>query len=161
VSPFVGATVSLLKGGIVLRGAYTDARGAFAIRRVPLGRYTVRVTAVGREPCRANNVLVSAGKEVVLLISIEESFVDADAVVVAYDRPSDATITSSDLATMSARTFNVEDTKRYAGALGDPSRMGQNLAGVAGASDSRNDVVTLPICEWARNWRYRNQVCCR
>lgn len=140
-TPIVGATVSVLKGGAVVRGAYTDARGAFAIRRVPLGRYTVRVTAVGREPYRADNVLVSAGKEVVLPITIEESFVAANAVVVTYDRSSDATITNSDMATVSARTFNVEDTKRYAGSLGDPSRMAQNFAGVVGANDSRNDIV--------------------
>ncbi|HEY5824589.1 MAG TPA: TonB-dependent receptor, partial [Cyclobacteriaceae bacterium] len=32
-------------------------------------------------------------------------------------------------------------TKRYAGSLGDPSRMAANFAGVVGGNDSRNDIV--------------------
>jgi hypothetical protein len=45
------------------------------------------------------------------------------------------------MATVSARQFSVEETNRYAGSRGEPSRMASNFAGVQGADDSRNDIV--------------------
>lgn len=45
------------------------------------------------------------------------------------------------MTTVSARSFNIEETKKYAGALGDPSRMAANFAGVVSGKDSLNDIV--------------------
>jgi len=72
---------------------------------------------------------------------MNESYISSKEVTVVSSRDEDVMITNSEMATVSARAFNVEDTKRYAGALGDPSRMAQNFAGVVGANDSRNDIV--------------------
>jgi len=84
---------------------------------------------------------VTSGKEVVLSLTMNESYISSKEVTVVSSRDEDVMITNSEMATVSARAFNVEDTKRYAGALGDPSRMAQNFAGVVGANDSRNDIV--------------------
>lgn len=45
------------------------------------------------------------------------------------------------MATVSARSFTVEETSRYAGSLNDPSRMAANYAGVSSTSDARNDII--------------------
>ena len=45
------------------------------------------------------------------------------------------------LATVSARTFTVEETERYAGSRNDVARMAANYAGVMGVDDSRNDII--------------------
>ena len=45
------------------------------------------------------------------------------------------------MTTVSARSFSVEESKRYAGSLNDVSRMAQNFAGVQGGNDSRNDII--------------------
>src|SRR5690606_33854298 len=42
---------------------------------------------------------------------------------------------------VSARTFNMHETKRYAGSLGDPARMATNFAGVVSTNDTRNDII--------------------
>ena len=47
----------------------------------------------------------------------------------------------NEVATVSAREFSVQETNRYAGSRGEPSRMASNFAGVQGADDSRNDIV--------------------
>ena len=70
-----------------------------------------------------------------------ESYTTVEAVGVEYDRITDVAVTNNEFVTVSGRPFNTEDTKRYAGALGDPSRMAANFAGVTGANDSRNDIV--------------------
>lgn len=48
---------------------------------------------------------------------------------------------NNEMALVSAKTFNVEETQRYAGSRNDPARMASNFAGVQGADDSRNDIV--------------------
>ncbi|HEY4656603.1 MAG TPA: TonB-dependent receptor, partial [Cyclobacteriaceae bacterium] len=45
------------------------------------------------------------------------------------------------VALTSSRNFSVEDTKRYAGSLGDPARMVSAFAGVTGGSDENNALV--------------------
>lgn len=140
-APLSGITVRLIGPDSAVRGAYTDTKGRFKVQRIPVGRYVVTAQGVGREPVRIDNVLVTSGKEVVLTLAMNETFVTSDQVTVTASRNDDVMITNSEMAVVSARAFNVEDTKRYAGALGDPSRMAANFAGVVGANDSRNDIV--------------------
>lgn len=140
-APVVGASIAIIVDGKVLKGAIAERLGAFRVKSVPVGRINVRVTAVGYDPYLNENILVTSGKEVVLTIALTESYSTSQKVEVVYDRELDAATTNNEFATVSARAFNTEDTKRYAGSLGDPSRMAANFAGVIGANDARNDIV--------------------
>lgn len=137
-SPLIGATVAVENSSL---GTVTDLDGQFVLVGVPLGRQTLKITFVGYEGRTLPNVLVTAGKENVLEISLTESVTTMGEVVVTYDRKQDKTVTNNELTTVSGRSFNLEDTKRYAGSLGDPSRMAANFAGVSSGNDSRNDIV--------------------
>lgn len=141
-SPVIGASVLLIRdaGGSPV-GAFTDVRGDFAIAGVPMGRQSFQITMVGYESQSLSNIVVTAGKEVVLNVTLTESVQNLDEVVVIADRKNDKTKTNNELSLVSGRSFNVDDTKRYAGALGDPSRMAANFAGVVSGDDSRNDIV--------------------
>jgi hypothetical protein len=69
---------------------------------------------------------------------MEEDLKILDEVVVkAYSKNK----TINDLATISARTFSMEEVNRYAGGRGDPARLAANFAGVSAPDDSRNDIV--------------------
>lgn len=48
--PLQGVSVALLAAGDVRAGTATDADGAFLLRRIPAGRYTLRLQFVGYEP---------------------------------------------------------------------------------------------------------------
>lgn len=139
--PLTGITIKMKGADSVMRGTYTDGKGRFRVQKLPVGRYVVMAQGAGREPIRIDNVLVTAGKETVLNIAMNETFIAASELTIVSNRDEDVMITNSDMAVVSARAFNVEDTKRYAGSLGDPSRMAANFAGVVGANDSRNDIV--------------------
>ncbi len=140
-SPLSGASVVVIDSGKVLKGAYVRKDGTFRITGIPIGRRVVRVTMVGYDQYLNDNVLVTQGKEVDLSVQLSEAYTNTKQVDVVYDRLTDDAVTNSEYTSVSARAFNLEDTKRYAGALGDPSRMAQNFAGVVGANDSRNDIV--------------------
>ena len=141
-TPVIGASILLVReAGASPVGAVTDTRGDFTIAGVPVGRQSFQVTMVGYEPQRLSSVVVTAGKEVVLNVTMTEAVQNLDEVVVTADRKNDKTKTNNELSLVSGRSFNVDDTKRYAGALGDPSRMAANFAGVVSGDDSRNDIV--------------------
>ncbi len=139
-SPLIGVNVTVLADQQAF-GSATDVQGVYRIDQVPLGRQTLRISYIGYEEQVIPNIIVTAGKEIILNITLRESVSQLNELVVTANTRDDKTATNNDLAMVSARSFNVDDTKRYAGALGDPSRMAANFAGVVGGDDSRNDIV--------------------
>lgn len=138
-SPLIGATVVLV--GQQTLGTVTDEYGNFRLTGVPLGRQAIQVSYTGYETKVVPDIIVTAGKEVGLTISLVESINKLNEVTVVHNRSSDPDRTNNDMAMVSARSFNIGDTKKYAGSIGDPSRMAANFAGVVSGNDSRNDIV--------------------
>lgn len=138
-APLTGAVIVLV--GAASTGTVTDIDGNFFLAGVPIGRQSVKVSYTGYEDRVMNDILVTAGKEVHIDVSMQERLHKLDEVTVSYSRSKDKTRTNNEMAQVSARSFNVDETKRYAGALGDPSRMAANFAGVISGNDSRNDIV--------------------
>ncbi len=151
-SPLVGATVSL-PGSSPFLGTVTDADGRFRLINVPVGRIRVKITSVGYEDLLLNEVVLNAGKEVVLDLPLTESVINLNEVKVAYNRSEDRLVTNNENVTVSGRPFNAAETARYAGSFGDPSRMAANFAGVSGANDSRNDIVVRGNSPASLLWR--------
>lgn len=129
-SPLPGATI-IIAHSDPLVGTTSDADGRFRLENVPVGRYDVVITYIGFEPRVMREVLVTAGRGVVLDVALRESLTTADEVVVtagsAVSQPLDP------LAVVGARLISVEQTSRYAGALDDPARLVGTMAGAAGA----------------------------
>lgn len=140
-SPLIGVTVRIRVDSARVLGSVTDIYGSFRIEQVPLGRQTVIVSYISYETQTLSNVMVTAGKEVILDITLQESVTELSEITVTADIHDDKTATNNELAIVSGRSFNTEDTRRYAGAIGDPSRMAANFAGVVGGNDARNDIV--------------------
>ncbi len=151
-APLPGANVVLV-GSDPLVGTSTDADGRFRLTKVPVGRIRLKITLVGYEDLMLGEVLVNAGKETVLELALTESLRQLAEVTVAYKRAEDRTVANNELAVVSARPFNSAETIRYAGSLGDPSRMAANFAGVSGANDTRNDIVVRGNSPASLLWR--------
>ena len=134
----VGASVIIL-GSDPLIGTTTDLNGKFIIEGLKLGRHSLRISYIGYLERRISNISLSSGKQIVLTIELEESVNKLD--MVTIKAKSNKTQTISKMATVSARTFSVEETERFAGSLGDPSRMASHYAGVAMVNDKRNDII--------------------
>ena len=139
-APLAGVVVTV-QNSQPMRGGVTDENGHFSIDSVSLGRHSLKLSYMSYEEKVINDIEVTAGKEVNLNISMMEAVHSLAGVTVKYDRSRDKNRTINDMALTSARSFNVDETKQYAGALGDPSRMAANFAGVVAGNDSRNDIV--------------------
>ena len=125
--PLIGATVVVVDSD-PLQGASTDAAGRFVLQSVPLGRQTLQVRYLGYELRVLPNVLVHAGQETVLGVALQEQVVEGSEVVVQAVMRDGQPL--NDMAAVSARSFSVEETRRYAGAVDDPARLAAAFAGV-------------------------------
>jgi hypothetical protein len=134
--PLIGAVVNISNTTI---GASTDVDGNFFIDKITPGRYQLSVEYIGYKSISVPNILVTSGKETELDIQLEENIEALEEVVVKATIDKDKTI--NEMATISARTFSIEEVNRYSGGRNDASRMVSNFAGVATANDSRNDIV--------------------
>ncbi|TDB62274.1 TonB-dependent receptor [Arundinibacter roseus] len=150
-SPVVGATVVVV-GSSPLVGTTTDSNGNFRLS-LALGRATLKITYTGYEEVLVPDVVINAGKEVILDLSMTEAFTSLNEVTVTYNRNDDPTVANNEMATVSTRSFSPSETLRYAGSLGDPSRMAANFAGVSGANDARNDIVVRGNSPASVLWR--------
>lgn len=140
--PLIGATVQLLDPAApeqILSRTVTDAEGRFALRNVPVGRQLLRVTYLGYEPLRVPNIRVTAGKEAMLDLRMQESLASVGEVVITARSDKDRPV--NDLATISARVFDTEQVLRYSGGRNDVAKLVANFAGVAANNDARNDII--------------------
>lgn len=137
-TPIPGATVALISVSPV-RGVLTEPDGTFRLADVPVGRQTVKISFVGYRDALLTNVVLDAGKELVLTIGLEESVAQLSEVTVKPTVEKDKPL--NEMANVSARTFSVEETQRFAAAVNDPARMATAYAGVVGADDGNNTIV--------------------
>ena len=136
--PLFGATIGLI-GSDPFLGSIADMEGYFTIENVPIGRQALVVQYVGYKNQTLPNVLVTAGKQVVLQIKMEESVEKLDEIVVTANANKDLPI--NELAKVSARTFSLEEVTRFSGGRNDVARLAASFAGVSAPDDSRNDIV--------------------
>ena len=145
-----GATVVVLDSDPII-GTTTDLDGRFRLENVPLGRQQLQVSFIGYKPSVVPNVLVTAGKEVVLEIALVASVESLKEVVITGDRSKDRP--TNELAKVSARTFSLEEVTRYSGGRNDVARLATNFAGVSAANDARNDIVVRGNSPTGLLWR--------
>ncbi len=147
--PLPGATVVVLNSDPI-QGTTTDADGNFRFEKLLTGRTEIQVSMVGYHPVVLSNLLLTTGRELVVNINLEEQVIALGGIEITAansDQP------RNEMAITSARSFTVEQTERYAGSLGDPSRMAQNFAGVSSAGDQRNDIIIRGNSPQGLLWR--------
>jgi len=136
--PLIGAKVQVYTADSTKKyRALTGPSGEFTISNVPVGKHELVVTFLMYDT-KTITIEVNSGKETVVDIPIQESFVEKAAVVVTGRKKGEVI---NELALISAQQFSVSETDRYPGSRSDPARMASNFAGVGGADDSRNDIV--------------------
>lgn len=149
-STIPGANI-ILVGTNPLIGTTSDENGYFKLTNVPIGRVSLTISFIGYMTVNLSNLNLSNGKELILTIEMEEQITTAKEVVITGN--ADKTKTINEMTTVSARTFSVEETQRFAGARNDVSRMATNFAGVSTANDAVNDIVIRGNSPGGLLWR--------
>jgi hypothetical protein len=148
--PLVGATV-LLAGTTPAKGTLTDQSGQFLLEQIPLGRSTLELRLMGYESRQVSNIVVDAGREVVLELFLQEATTQLKEVVVtASENKGEA---QNDMALLSGRSISLDETKRYAGGFNDPAMILSNFAGVTNNSTGSNEVIVRGNSPKYVQWR--------
>lgn len=137
-SPLFGANIVILDSE-PFKGAISDEEGYYVIHEVKLGRIDVKVTYLGYEERVISNVMVGSGKEVLINAELTESLTQIEGVEITGRK--NAGLLNDEMSVISARSFSVEETKRYAGSFDDPARMASAFAGVNSNPEGNNDIV--------------------
>ncbi len=133
-----GATI-IIQGTDPIIGGSTDMDGYFRIENVPVGRYNIIISYVGYKSVTIPEVIVNSGKEKCITIELIEKVNKINEVVIKAHVNKDQPINS--MASLSARSFSVEETRRYAGSLDDPGRMASSFAGVTTTHLGDNSII--------------------
>jgi len=136
--PLPGANIVLLDTSPII-GTVSNTDGKFTLKGIDVGFVSLRISFMGYKTVEIMNRELRTAKALFLNVFMEEMIITGDEVVITAGVDKRASINT--MATVSSRTFSVEETRRYAGSRGDVARMASNYAGVQGASDSRNDIV--------------------
>lgn len=134
-TPIIGATIVVQNS---TKQTQTDNSGNYLLNDMAPDRYEIKVSFSGYKEVIIPNVIVTSGKEVILDITMEDEFNKLNEVVV---KASNKAGTINKLASVSARTFSMEEVNRFAGGRSDVARLAANFAGVSTPDDSRNDIV--------------------
>lgn len=133
----VGVSVSLLADESI--GTTTDLNGDYALENVPLGRQQFKFSYIGFQTVITEGFIVSSTRTANINIELEEGVILENVQIIA-DGNANAPI--NELATVSARSFSVEETERIPAGVNDMGRMALSYPGVQqGGDDTENDII--------------------
>jgi hypothetical protein len=134
-----------------LLGTVSDEKGEFVLHGIPVGRYTLKASFIGYETVTIPDVLVGSAREISLEIKLSEIAYKLDEIMV---RPKTAKGTPlNEMATVSSRSFSLEEGKKYPATIDDPGRMALVYAGVSSADDASNEIVVRGNSPNGLMWR--------
>jgi len=152
LQPMPGANVYIYQGDTIAYGGTSDIDGNYKLENVPVGRHFVYCTYIGYEGWKSGYIELTSAKEFVLNIQLIESAITADAVVIMAKKMGSAPL--NEYVSLSARSFNVEETQRFAGSINDPGRMALSLPGVQfSQQDNENTIVVRGNSPLGILWR--------
>ena len=149
-SPLPGANIVLVNSDPLI-GTTSDANGHFRLTGIPIGKRQITVTYLGYTPFNSEDLIVSSGKETFITVQLRESVLTSKEVEIHGDYRKYEAINK--MATVSVRSFSVDETFRFAGSYNDPARMAANFAGVTSGVDNRNDIIVRGNSPMGLQWR--------
>ncbi len=146
--PLSDCTVILSNDTAAIHASRSSLIGEFKMDQIPIGRYRLKVMAEGYLSVDIPGIIVNTGREVVLTCALDEEKA-GDGTKMNIAKLS----AMNEMATVSTKTFDLEETGRYPGSRDDPARMVANYPGVRGADDSRNDIIVRGNSPNGLRWR--------
>lgn len=133
--PLPFANIIVMDSDPVIADA-ADMDGNFLLKKVKVGRHTIKISMIGYNTYVIKEMLVNSGQEMNLEIGMQKSTIELDDVIISVSKETPL----NSMATVSGRQFTVEETQRYAGGMDDPARLVSSFAGVANPSLTSNGI---------------------
>ncbi|WP_341225956.1 TonB-dependent receptor [uncultured Arcticibacterium sp.] len=143
-TPLEKATVRIIGSDLNTK---TDEDGTFIFQKVPTGRLELEISMVGYSKQVVKELVLTANKELVLTILLEESTRDLEGVTVTAASP------NLSGAKTSLQSITVEQVMRFPATFFDPARLALSFPGVANANDQANGMSIRGNNPTGLQWR--------
>lgn len=117
-----------LAGEGVSRETSSDSNGVYRFSNVPVGSYQLGCQVEAYQPYIKDQLFISAHKERIVNIRLTPSLYAMDEVILVPGRSRGTTL--NEMASVSTWTFEIEETRKFAGGLDDPTRLAANFPGI-------------------------------
>lgn len=148
--PIVGAAV-YLSDKMDEFNAVTDFDGRFEIKEVPVGRISLECRYIGYETWLSEEINLTSGSALILQVELLETAYTTETVTISARSRGGEPL--NEMTLVSARSFTVEETSRYASSVNDPGRMAMGFPGVQPSRDTRNDIIIRGNSPAGMLWR--------
>jgi hypothetical protein len=118
-------------------GTSADVEGAFHIRGLEVGTYSLQVSAVGYITQVITNVVITTGRATPVTVKLDETAIEMEEVSVQPNYFS----TAQQMSSVSANLVDRAEILRSPGGVQDVQRVVQNLPGVASSTDNINELI--------------------
>lgn len=144
-NPIQEAMVELLN--VSPRNAgYSEESGEFRLECIPVGRQRILIKAEGYEDLVLSDINIIAGKEMVLIIKLDEMVQTVEKNEKKEPKKvlmqNDKMRAINPMNIVGTRSFTVDEVRRYAGSLNDPARLVSTLASTFNTDDSQNYIIS-------------------
>lgn len=136
--PVIGAIIRIVEHSMA---EVTGMKGNFSFSKVPVGRVTISIKALGYEDKVMREVLVSTGKETILKIPLLEKIDVTETVDIVIEKNENKGTAQNEMASVSSTSISTEETKRTAASFSDPARAVVTKPGVATGDDGTNEII--------------------
>jgi len=79
-TPLAGATIEWV--GTERKLVISDGKGNFSLTGIPVGRQSIKISHVGYKPITLNNLQVESGKELVIVVEMEDDLTMENEIIV-------------------------------------------------------------------------------
>ncbi len=117
-------------------GAKADTDGKFSIADIPVGVWSVRISAIGYETMIRSDLQISAGRNAFLAVQLEPKAQQAAEMTVVADQ-----FQQAPEMTTSSQRMSQEEIRRAPGGREDVTRALKIIPGVQSSVDERNDLI--------------------
>lgn len=148
--PIIGAAI-YIPGKESQYNALSDIDGNFEIRDIPVGRISLEAKYIGYESWLREEINLSSAATLYLDIEMVEMAYTTETVTVTAKAKGSEPL--NEMTMVSARSFTVEETSRYASSVNDPGRMVLGFPGVQPSRDVRNDFIIRGNSPAGMLWR--------
>lgn len=145
--PLIGATIQLK--GLSSFSSVSDTIGSFSMYPLPVGRYELVSAYIGYSTYHLI-IEIKSGKQEMIEIGMLPSISSLDQITI---NGSSTLQHANTMAYATTRTFGVEQTSRFAGAVDDPARMVASYPGITNGDDMNNYISIRGNNPSALLWR--------
>lgn len=135
-TPLGGATVELTGQN---RSVLTREDGSFKLLLIPVGRISLTITFSGYKSVVFSNLLVESGKETNLVVEMEAQVIINKEIQIQSTSNKDKPV--NEFTFLSGREISMDEMKRFAAGLNDPSRTATAFAGVTSSGDGNSLII--------------------